>query len=178
MPSRAKKAAKRRSSLNPDVVLLDMMLPMMNGVEVIKELKKSKATRDIPIIVMTAYPAEANFFESEIKTFGSIEYLRKPVQMEELVKSIKRILRNRDGSPPFAIWKRGTMRIIPDSKSIWIGERMIANLAPKRFEVLFHLMQSHGEVPGAGPRRQNMGKGRDEERSGEDDSALARGSRP
>jgi DNA-binding response OmpR family regulator len=95
---------------------------------------------------MTAYPAEAHFFESEVKTLGQIEYLRKPVQMEELVKTIKRMLRARADSPPFAVWHRGAMRIIAESKSVWIGERMIANLAPKRFEVLYHLMQTRGEV--------------------------------
>ena len=141
-----KEGCEKALSLNPDIMLLDMMLPMMNGVEVMQELKKSKATRDIPIIVMTAYPAEANFFESEVKTLGHVEYLRKPVQMAELVKAIKRLLGERSAKAPFAVWKRGTMRIIPDSKSVWIGERMIANLAPKRFEVLYHLMQNEGEV--------------------------------
>jgi DNA-binding response OmpR family regulator len=142
-----KEGCEKALSLNPDLVLLDMMLPMMNGVEVMRELKKSKATRDVPIIIMTNYPAEANFFESEVKLLGPVEYLRKPVQMTELLEAIKRVLNGHDTNPPFAIWKRGALRIIPDSKSVWIGERMIANLPPKRFEVLYHLMQKPGEVP-------------------------------
>ena len=68
-----KEGCEKTLSLNPDLVLLDMMLPVMNGVEVIKELKKHKATRDIPFIIMTAYPAEAHFFESEVKSLGSVE---------------------------------------------------------------------------------------------------------
>ena len=134
-------------SLNPDLILLDMMLPGLSGPEVVKLLMKSKATREIPIIVLTAYPTDANFFESEIKALGAVEYLRKPVQLEELVKRIKRLLGSRKSKPPFSVWKRGAIRIISETKSVWIGGTMIAHLAPKRFEVLFHLLQCEGEVP-------------------------------
>ncbi|MFI5344971.1 MAG: response regulator transcription factor [Elusimicrobiota bacterium] len=134
-------------SLNPDLILLDMMLPGLNGVEVVRLLKKHKATRDIPIIVLTAYPADANFFESEIKALGAVEYLRKPIQTSELVPRIKRLLASRSTKPPFAVWSRGVFRILPESKSVWVGGKMIANLAPKRFEVLFHLIQREAEVP-------------------------------
>jgi DNA-binding response OmpR family regulator len=136
-------------SLNPDLILLDMMLPGLNGAEVAKLLMKNKATRDIPIIVLTAYPTDVNFFESEIMALGVVEYLRKPVQLEELVKLIKRLLSARAAKPPFSVWKRGTFRIVSETKSVWIGGTMVANLAPKRFEVLFHLLQSDGEVPSA-----------------------------
>lgn len=134
-------------ALNPDLILLDMMLPGLNGVEVVKLLKKHKATRDIPIIVLTAYPTDANFFESEIKALGAVEYLRKPIQTSELVPRIKKLLAERSTKPPFAVWTRGAFRIQPESKSVWVGGRMIANLAPKRFEVLFHLIQNEAEVP-------------------------------
>ncbi|MFI5349773.1 MAG: response regulator transcription factor [Elusimicrobiota bacterium] len=142
-----KEGCEKALSLNPDVVLLDMMLPMMNGLEVMRELKKNKATRDIPIVIMTAYPAEANFFESEVQSLARVEYLRKPVLMPELIQMIKRMFKSDFVNPPFAVWKRGAMRLIADSKSLWIGDLLVANLAPKRFEVLYHLMQSPGEVP-------------------------------
>lgn len=134
-------------SLNPDLILLDMMLPGLNGIEVVKLLNKHKSTRDIPVIVLTAYPSDVNFFESEIQAIGAVEYLRKPVQSDELISRVRRLLSGRGNRPPSAVWERGTLRILPDSKTVWIGARMIANLAPKRFEVLFHLLQSKGEVP-------------------------------
>lgn len=134
-------------SLNPDLILLDMMLPGLNGVEVVKLLQKNKATRDIPVIVLTAYPADANFFESEVRALGPVDYLRKPVRIEELLKVIRRVLSSRKSKPPFAVWKRGAFRILPETKSVWIGGTLIASLPPKRFEVLFHLLQSEGEVP-------------------------------
>jgi DNA-binding response OmpR family regulator len=134
-------------SLNPDLILLDMMLPGLNGPEVIKLLQKSKATRDIPIIILTAFSAESNVFESEMMAMGVIEYLRKPVQLEELVKLIRRMLGDRAAKPPFALWLRGVFRIVSETKTVWINGKMVANLAPKRFEVLYHLLQTEGEVP-------------------------------
>lgn len=142
-----KEGVEKALSLNPDLILLDMLLPGMNGVEVIKELKKSKATRETPIIILTAFPQEVHFFESEVKALGVVEYLRKPVQMEELVAACKRLVRGARPKAPFPVWKRGDVRIIPDTKSVMVGGRMIANLAPKRFEVLYHLMQASAEVP-------------------------------
>lgn len=133
-------------SLNPDLILLDMMLPGLNGHEVIKLLKKNKETKDIPIIVLTAFSAEANVFQSEIMALGVIEFLRKPVQLDALIKAMRRLLGARKAKPPFTVWKRGAIRIVSESKSVWIGGTMVANLAPKRFEVLFHLLQSDGEV--------------------------------
>ena len=136
-------------SLNPDLILLDMMLPGLNGPEVAKLLKKNKATRDIPIVVLTAYPADVNFFESEIKALGAVEYLRKPVRLDELVKTIKRLLSSRATKAPPSVWQRGVFRIMSETKSVWIGGTLVASLAPKRFEVLYHLLQSEGEMSSA-----------------------------
>jgi DNA-binding response OmpR family regulator len=133
-------------SLNPDLILLDMMLPGLNGPEVIKLLKKNPATKDIPIIILTAFSAGANVFESDMMSLGVIEYLRKPVQLEELVKAIRRLLSARKDAPPFAVWKRGVIRIVSETKTVWIDGTMVANLSPKRFEVLYQLLQREGEI--------------------------------
>ena len=134
-------------SLNPDLILLDMMLPGLNGVEVVKRLKQKKITRDIPIIVLTAYAADANFMESGVMALGAVEYMRKPLNMPDLVRTIKRLLGSARTKPAFAVWKRGVFRIVPESRSVWVNGHMVANLPPKRFEVLFLLIQSEGEVP-------------------------------
>ena len=134
--------------LNPDLILLDMMLPALNGVEVAKLLKAKKSTRDIPIIVLTGYPTDANFMESGIKALGgAVEYLRKPVQLDELVRLIKRMLARGGGKrKPAAVWEKGAFRLTPDSKGVFVDGRLVATLAPKRFEVLYHLLQASGEV--------------------------------
>lgn len=76
----------------PDLILLDMMLPGLNGLEVIKALKADAQTRDIPVIVMTAYPSDAQFLKSAVLAMGAVEYLAKPVHIDELVSTIERLL--------------------------------------------------------------------------------------
>ena len=146
-------------SLNPDLILLDMMLPGLNGPEVIALLRKNKATRNIPIVILTAIPAGPNFQESDAKALGVIEYLLKPVRLEDLMRSLRRLLSAHESGAPFVVWERGAVRIIPESKTVWIDGKLGASLPPKRFEVLFHLLQSEGEVD----REELLGKiwGRD-----------------
>lgn len=76
----------------PDLILLDMMLPGLNGIEVIKGLKADEQTRDIPVVVMTAYPSDAQFLKSAVLAMGAVEYLAKPVHIDELISTIERLL--------------------------------------------------------------------------------------
>jgi len=83
---------EKAKELRPDLILLDMMLPGLNGVQVIEELKKSAATQAIPVIVMTAYPSDAQFMADTVKALGAVEYLAKPVHIDVLVETIERVL--------------------------------------------------------------------------------------
>lgn len=76
----------------PDLILLDMMLPGLSGLEVIKCLKSNEETRHVPIIVLTAFPAIDGFFENEVKSHGAALYMRKPVHFDTLAKVIRRLL--------------------------------------------------------------------------------------
>ena len=80
------------TALKPDLILLDMMLPGLNGVEVIKQLKDNEGTKAIPVIVMTAYPSDTHFMIDAVKALGAVEYIAKPVHIDELVKTIERLL--------------------------------------------------------------------------------------
>lgn len=73
----------------PDVVLLDLMLPVYSGTELIKRLRAEPKTRAVPIIVVTAFYDTASLVESEIRRLGVIEYLRKPVRLSALVKMLR-----------------------------------------------------------------------------------------
>lgn len=78
-------------ALLPDVMLVDMMLPGYQGTELIKRLRAEPKTRDVPIIVMTAFYDAASVVEAEVRRLGVIEYLRKPVRMSDLVRILKRL---------------------------------------------------------------------------------------
>lgn len=87
-----KDGLEKALELKPDLILLDMMLPGLNGIEVITALKAAPMTRAIPVIVMTAFPSDAQFLESVAIAMGAVEYLAKPVHIDVLASTIERLL--------------------------------------------------------------------------------------
>lgn len=79
-------AGRRIESYAPDVVLLDLMMPGMDGIEVCRELKADRNTRAIRVIAMTGYPSDANL--STILAAGAEVCLSKPLDHERLLNAI------------------------------------------------------------------------------------------
>ncbi len=77
----------------PDLILLDIMMPRMSGYEVCERLKRDKATRDIPIIMVTAL-AEMGDIEKAVNA-GADDFLTKPVNKLELTTRVRSLLRVR-----------------------------------------------------------------------------------
>lgn len=77
----------------PDVVILDLMLPTLNGIEVLKLFKADPTLRSVPVIVVTAF-AEGHLKESEIRALGVFEFLRKPIQNDQLAALIEASLKS------------------------------------------------------------------------------------
>ncbi len=71
----------------PDLILLDIMMPNMNGYQVCEYLKADKQTRDVPIIFISAL----NETEDKVKAFsiGGVDYITKPFQPEEVLARVK-----------------------------------------------------------------------------------------
>ncbi|MFQ5625335.1 MAG: response regulator [Methyloligellaceae bacterium] len=84
---KGKTGLKRAQLARPDLILLDVMMPGMDGFETCRQLKAAEKTRDIPVIFMTAL-AEV---EDKVKGFaaGGVDYVTKPVQEEELLARVK-----------------------------------------------------------------------------------------
>ncbi len=80
----------------PDAMVLDVMMPGLNGFEVVQQLRQSEETRDIPVILLTATVQEKDIskgFEA-----GADDYMRKPFNPQELQARVKALLRRRTGS--------------------------------------------------------------------------------
>jgi CheY-like chemotaxis protein len=77
-------------SCRPRMIVLDIQLPGMDGCELTRRLRKNFATRDIPIIVMTAFGSEAD--RDYALTAGCAEFVQRPISSTELPEIIKRHL--------------------------------------------------------------------------------------
>lgn len=81
---------RKIESLKPDIVLLDIMMPKMHGYDVCKAARANEATKDIPIIILTA---RTNENEAErAKEYGASGFISKPFEPDDLLKRIKELL--------------------------------------------------------------------------------------
>jgi two-component system alkaline phosphatase synthesis response regulator PhoP/two-component system response regulator VicR len=87
-------ALKKVESDRPDLIVLDVMMPKMDGFEVLKRLQASPETREIPVIMLTAKAQDADVFRGWAS--GVSAYLTKPFNPLELLTFVKRILSGRD----------------------------------------------------------------------------------
>ncbi len=83
-------ALRIASEQAPDLILLDLMMPRMDGWEVMRQLKESEATRDIPVIIVTGKVDPAT--RSRILELGASDFVAKPFDVIELRKMIREML--------------------------------------------------------------------------------------
>ncbi len=77
-------------ALHPDIIMLDIFMPGMDGYETCRQLKLKESTSDIPVIFMTAHSDQASMLRGfEV---GGVDYITKPVQFEELLARINKHL--------------------------------------------------------------------------------------
>jgi len=74
----------------PDLILLDIRLPILTGYEVCKKLKSNKAVKDIPVIFLSASTGED--IDCKVVECGAQGYMRKPFEVEELLETIKKFI--------------------------------------------------------------------------------------
>ncbi len=92
-----KEALQKVADENPDLVVLDVMMPYMDGFEVLQNLRRNPSTRDIPVIMLTAKAQDADVFKGWQS--GVDCYLTKPFNPMELLSFVKRIFDSMDGGP-------------------------------------------------------------------------------
>lgn len=83
-----KQGAEKAVSEKPDLILLDILMPEMDGYTAMKEIKATTQTRDIPVIVVTAKSKMQDLFQVE----GISDYVVKPFESDDLLFRIKRVL--------------------------------------------------------------------------------------
>ena len=71
----------------PQLILLDLLMPHVNGFQFLEEIKKKDATSNIPVIVVSAVTDETN--KKRTKNLGATDYIEKPVDINELIDKVK-----------------------------------------------------------------------------------------
>lgn len=123
---------------NPALVVLDLMLPGMDGLEVCRRVRSES---DVPIIMLTARSDDIDKIVG--LELGADDYLTKPFNPRELVARIKAILRRseRKQEDPSEAIKMGNLQINPQHRSVFIGDTSI-NLRMKEFDLLLTLAEN------------------------------------
>lgn len=134
-------------SLHPNLVLLDLMLPMLSGVEILKRVRARPELGNLPFIVLTAMYDDEHRLERDLRDWGRVRYMRKPFDLRELLDLIRRTLAANPpgGSPPPAV-RKGALRLDPKCRTLWIEDRLIATLSPKKARLVQLLLESPGPV--------------------------------
>ncbi len=127
----------------PDIILLDWMLPNVSGLELCRQLRARTETHDIPIVMLTARGEE----EDRLRGFdrGADDYVTKPFSMSELIARLKAVLRR--ANPAVAGDTTSFADILLDRTTMRVrrGERDI-ELGPTEFKMLDVLLQRPGRV--------------------------------
>ena len=142
-PDGASFLAALKSGGMPELVLLDVMLPGMDGVEILKILKETPATRDLPVIMATARGAEYDKVKS--LDLGADDYLVKPFGMMEMVSRIKAVLRRSAPKAEAHTLKAGALTVNLDEHLVTAaGERV--DLTLKEYDMLRLFLAHPGTV--------------------------------
>lgn len=139
-------AIKIAKQSSPDLIVLDLMLPGIDGLEVTKYLRKAEATEDIPIVMLTAKGEESDIVTG--LELGANDYISKPFSPRELTARIRAILRRRNRNSteaPVRVRQEGDM-IIDRAKHRVTIEGSSVDLTLSEFELLSFLAEKKGWV--------------------------------
>jgi two-component system response regulator RegX3 len=138
-------ALERFNAVNPDLVLLDVMLPTISGIDVCREIRKRSK---VPIIMVTAKSSEIDTVVG--LEVGADDYVTKPYRLRELVARIRAVLR-RTPLVDEALVASGEAMVVDDvvvdteSHEVWVRDELVS-LPLKEFELLTLLMENAGRV--------------------------------
>ena len=132
-----------REEKNPELILLDIMLPGENGMEILHRLKENASTKDIPVIMVTAKGSE---YDKVLGLdSGADDYIAKPFGMMELVSRIKAVLRRTQKEKVDTDLSYRDIRICNASHKVFVQDEEV-ELTKKEYNLLSYLIRNQGVV--------------------------------
>lgn len=135
---------RKAQALLPDVVLLDVMLPGMSGLDVCRELRAGERTKDIPVIMLTARSEETDQVEGFAR--GADDYVTKPFSNKVLLQRVKAVMRRSEGPGDAGdIVEHEGVKIDRVRHRVSLGDEVV-DLTPTEFKLLLCLLRQPGRA--------------------------------
>ena len=137
-------AIKKVKTELPHLMILDVQMPMMNGLEVCKVLKQDEQTRNIPIIMLTGRSDEIDRVVG--LELGAEDYIVKPFSVREMILRVSKVLRRTYGKETNSgSFKIGTLSVDSSKHEVRVQGKLI-DLTLTEFKILSCLIQNPGQV--------------------------------
>ncbi len=127
----------------PNLILLDIMLPEEDGLEILAALRSNAATARIPIIMVTAKSTELDKVKG--LDLGADDYMTKPFGIMELISRVKALLRRTESLRESSLLTNGSIEVDTDKRSVMVNKK-VCELTFKEFELLRMLLVNQGIV--------------------------------
>ena len=128
---------------NPQLVLLDIMLPEEDGLSILGKLQADESTKNIPVIMITAKGSE--FDKVTGLDMGADDYISKPFGMTELTSRVRAVLRRYEKTNKVKEYKIGDLYVNPEKHIIEVSGKEV-NLSFKEYSLLMVLLEAEGNV--------------------------------
>ena len=138
-------AIEKAVAASPDLIILDIMLPGKDGLEVLREIRKHPNAQNIPVIFLTAKDSE--FDEVLGLELGADDYIVKPISMRKLLARVKNALRKSVAQPALndKVIVVRNIEIDPVSYQVKVSGEPVG-LTKKEFDILYYLAKRPGRV--------------------------------
>ena len=130
--------------LRPDAIVLDLMLPTLNGVEVCRELRADPSTKNVAILMLTAKSEESDQLIGF--TVGADDYVTKPFSVKVLVQRLRVLLQRRRETPARAEVVRAGGLVMDDRAHEVTADGQVLPLTPTEYRLLETLMRQPGKA--------------------------------
>lgn len=134
---------EKLNARTPDLVVLDVMLPDEDGLSIVKKLRTESATRDVPVIMVTAKSSEIDTVKG--LDFGADDYITKPFGVMELISRVKALLRRSGQESKGKTLSYGMIELDEEKRMVYVDGQS-CELTYKEYELLRLLMLHAGKV--------------------------------